>query len=266
MRFRLGGNWCLSLSTLAVLLFLHFPVWIIVLYSFTTEQASFQFPPPGLTTRWYDLAINDPLNKPMLEALERSINVALISTGMAIVFGTLAALGMYRARFLGRDIITLMIILPIALPGIVTALSLRAAIVKYDVTPGLQTVVIGHATFCIVTVYNNVVARLRRTSHTQVEASLDLGASPLTTFWHIILPQIGTALLAGGLLAFALSFDEVIVTRFTYAPGEETLPIWILNQLTRPRNRPITNVSAVLVIAVTIIPILLAHRLTSVRE
>lgn len=249
----------LQMATGAVLLFLHFPVVIIVLYSLTTEQSTFQFPPPGLTTDWYNRAFE---REDLWDALELSLKVASVATTMAIVLGTLTALALYRRRFFGRETVSLMVILPIALPGIVTAIALRSALLKVGIDFGFWTIVIGHTTFCIVIVYNNVVARLRRSSPSQIEASMDLGASPFQTFRHVVLPQMATALLAGGLLAFALSFDEIVVTNFTSAPGNNTLPIWIFNQLPRPRERPVTNVAAVLVIASTFIPILLAYRLT----
>lgn len=255
-----GGQagWGLRGATIAVLLFLHFPILLIILYAFNTEDASFTFPPPGLTLNWFTeiFTRNDFWN-----ALGLSLVVAFIAMIIAIVLGTLAALAIYRSNFFGKDAISLMIILPIALPGIVTGIALRSALNLGGLNFSFWTIVIGHATFCVVTVYNNVVARLRRTNYSQIEASMDLGASMLQTFRHVILPNIATALLAGGMLAFALSFDEVIVTTFT-AGQQQTLPIWIYSQLQRPRDRPVTNVAAIFVIATTLIPILLAYRYT----
>jgi putative spermidine/putrescine transport system permease protein len=167
-----------------------------------------------------------------------------------------------RSRFFGKDAISLLIILPIALPGIVTGIALRSGIRLLGVDFGFWTIVIGHATFCIVTVYNNVVARLRRTAFSQVEASMDLGATTFQTLRYVIFPNIATSLLAGAMLAFALSFDEVVVTTFTSGTQETTLPIWMLSQLTRPRDRPVTNVAALVVIALTFLPILFAFRYT----
>jgi putative spermidine/putrescine transport system permease protein len=239
---------------------MHFPIAIIILYSFTTEESSYQFPPPGLTTRWFTEILDRP---DFWRALGYSVQVALVATVVALVLGTLAAMAMARNNFFGKNSLALLIILPIALPGIITGIALRSSIRFFDLPFSFWTVVIGHATFCIVTVYNNVVARLRRTTYSQIEASMDLGATSWQTLRHIILPNIATALLAGGMLAFALSFDEVIVTTFTADPQQQTLPIWILSQLARPRDRPVTNVAALLVIAVTTIPILLSYRLTS---
>jgi putative spermidine/putrescine transport system permease protein len=272
----------LKIGTGLALLFLHFPIFIVILYAFTTEDSSYQFPPPGLTTHWFGDLLSgktdcstpessaaaqqncayEPNRPDFWDSLGLSIGVAALATTIALLLGTLLAGALYRQKFFGRDSITLLVILPIALPGIVTGIALRSAISLLGINFSFWTIIIGHATFCIVTVYNNVIARLRRTAHSQIEASMDLGALPLQTFRYVVLPNIATALLAGGMLAFALSFDEVIVTTFT-AGQQKTLPIWILDQLIRPRDRPVTNVAALIVIAATFIPILLAYRLTS---
>ncbi len=244
------------------LLFLHFPLFLIVLYAFTTEDRTYQFPPPGLTFKWFGAAA---ARADIWAAMWLSVKVAFMATGIAMLLGTMVAAAMYRAKFWGKEAITLMLILPIALPGIVTGIALLSSIRRANLEPGMLTVVIGHATFCIVTVFNNVVARFRRISHSQLEASADLGADAWQTFRYVVLPNIATALLAGGLLSFALSFDEVIVTTFT-AGQEMTLPIWFYSELFRPRDRPITNVVAIFVIAVTMIPILLVQRLTQAGE
>jgi putative spermidine/putrescine transport system permease protein len=240
------------------LVFLNLPLAFILLYAFSTDDRSFSFPPPGLTAKWFGVAWERP---DVWAALLLSVKVALAGTALALVLGTLAAAALYRFRFFGKESITLLILLPIALPGIVTGISLRSAFVVGDIPFSYWTIVLGHATFCIVVVYNNVIARLRRSSPALVEASMDLGANGFQTFRYVVLPNIATALLAGGMLAFALSFDEVIVTTFT-AGQQQTLPIWILGQLLRPRERPVTNVVAVFVIAVTFLPILAAYYLT----
>jgi putative spermidine/putrescine transport system permease protein len=249
------------MAAIGVLLFLHVPMAIIVLYAFTTEETAFTFPPPGLTLQWFPVAWG---RGDLWQALWLSVQVAGVAMVLALALGLLCALAVNR-KFLGREIVTFLVILPIALPGIVTGIALRSALNLMDFDFSFWTIVIGHATFCIVTVYNNVIARLRRTAHSQIEASMDLGANGFQTFRYVLLPTMATALLAGGMLAFALSFDEVIVTTFT-AGQQSTLPIWILEQLSRPRDRPVTNVTAFFVIAVTTIPILLAHRLTQERE
>lgn len=248
----------LKAGALAGVAFLHVPLAFIVLYAFSTEDKSFVFPPPGLTLKWFAVAW---VREDIRSALALSLQVATASTLLAIVLGTLAAAAVWRSRFFGREAISLLLILPIALPGIITGISLRSALNLAGIPFSYWTIVIGHATFCIVVVYNNVLARFRRTSRAQIEASMDLGASGLQTFRYVILPNIATALLAGGMLAFALSFDEVIVTTFT-AGQQTTLPIWMLSELVRPRQRPVTNVVAVFVIAATFVPILLAFYLT----
>lgn len=240
------------------MLFLHFPIAIIVLYALTTEDRTYQFPPPGLTLRWFGEAFQ---RQDMWAALWLSLQVAAMATGIALVLGTMVSAAMYRFQFLGKDFITVLLILPIALPGILTGIALLTTFKRLALEPGFWTIVIGHATFCIVTVYNNVVARFRRTGYSQIEASMDLGADWFTTWRMVVLPSIATALLAGGMLSFALSFDEVIVTTFT-AADQKTLPIWFLNELFRPRERPITNVVAVFVMLITFLPIVLAQWLT----
>lgn len=244
------------------LLFLHFPLLIILLYAFTSEDKTYKFPPPGLTLKWFAIAAS---RNDIWAALFLSVKVAAAATLIALVLGTMVAAALYRSSFFGKDSITLLLILPIALPGILTGLALLTSIKRAGLDPGFLTIVVGHATFCIVVVFNNVVARLRRMSYSQIEASMDLGADALQTFRYVVLPNIATALLAGGMLAFALSFDEVIVTTFT-AGKEETLPIWFLSELFRPRDRPVTNVVAIFVIAVTLLPILLSQRLTQSFE
>jgi putative spermidine/putrescine transport system permease protein len=249
----------LLVSSIAVLLFMHVPLWIILLYAFTTDAATFSFPPPGLTTHWFGIAWG---RSDLWQALGLSLRVAATATLAALVLGTLAAGAVYRSKFFGRDAISFLLVLPLALPGIVTGIALRSAISMANIPFSFWTIVLGHATFCVVTVYNNVLARFRRMGASQIEASMDLGANLFQTFRFIILPHLGTALLAGGMLAFALSFDEVIVTTFT-AGQQSTLPIWIFSQLTKPRDRPVTNVVAFFVILITFLPILFAYRLTS---
>jgi putative spermidine/putrescine transport system permease protein len=251
-----SSRW-LKAAAAAALLFLHVPLWLIFLYSFTTEQSAYSFPPPGLTLKWIPQAISNP---DMQTALGLSVRVAVLATFAALILGTLAAAAVHRYSFFGREAISFMLVLPLALPGIVTGIAMRSAISLLDIPFSFWTIVIGHATFCVVTVYNNVLARFRRTSGSIVEASMDLGANGFQTFWNVVLPNIASALLAGGILAFSLSFDEVIVTTFT-AGQQQTLPIWLYSQMLRPRNRPITNVTAMLIVLLTTIPILLAQRL-----
>ncbi|MDE4132477.1 MULTISPECIES: ABC transporter permease [Phaeobacter] len=248
----------LKIAAGAGLAFMHLPLLLIFIYAFTTEDKSYQWPPPGLTLKWFSVTWSRP---DVWEALSLSVRVAAISTAIALVLGTLCAAAVSRTKFFGREAVSLMVILPIALPGIITGISLRSAFNLADIPFSFWTIVLGHATFCVVVVYNNAVARFRRTSGSLIEASMDLGADSFQTFRHVILPNIATALLAGGMLAFALSFDEVIVTTFT-AGQQQTLPIWMLEELVRPRQRPVTNVVAMVVVLVTFLPILGAYYLT----
>jgi putative spermidine/putrescine transport system permease protein len=248
----------LKIAAAAGLLFLHVPILLIFVYAFTTEEKTYQWPPPGLTAQWLAVTWG---RADVWDALALSVKVAAIATLIAIVLGTLCAAAVSRSHFFGKETISLLVILPIALPGIITGISLRSAFSLMEIPFSTWTIVLGHATFCIVVVYNNAVARFRRTSGSMIEASMDLGANGFQTFRHVVLPNIGTALLAGGMLAFALSFDEVIVTTFT-AGQQQTLPIWMLEELVRPRQRPVTNVVAMVVVLVTLLPILAAYYLT----
>ncbi|SCK12769.1 ABC transporter permease [Vogesella sp. LIG4] len=242
--------------------FLFLPIAVIIIYAFNAESAGYSFPPKGFTLAWFSLAFarND-----VMQAIGLSLQLAALATVLAVLLGTLAAAAMYRRDFFGKNTITTMLILPIALPGIITGIALLSAFRLADIPSGFWTIAIGHATFCVVVIYNNVIARFRRMSYSLVEASQDLGADMLQTFRYVVVPQIATALLAGGMLAFALSFDEIIVTTFT-AGNEITLPIWMLNQLTRPRDVPITNVVAMTVMMITTLPILAAYYLTRGTE
>ena len=235
------------------LVFLHFPIVFILINAFVAHDGNNTY----LTLKWFSAAF---ARDDVMSAITLSLKVASVATLLALIMGTMAAAALYRSNFFGKEAISFILILPLALPGIVTGIAMRSAISLLQIPFSFWTIVIGHATFCVVTVYNNVLARFRRTSGSMVEASMDLGANSFQTFWHIVLPNIGTALLAGGILAFSLSFDEVIVTTFT-AGQQQTLPIWLFSQMLRPRNRPITNVTAMLVVFITALPILLAQRL-----
>ena len=247
-----------TLSAL-VLAIVYLPLIIVLVNSFNTSM-NMQWPPPGFTITWWQKAFG---SAGLMAALTTSVVIALCSAAIALVLGTLLALALSRYKFFGKEPIGLMVILPIALPGIVTGLALNNA---FRTVLGMQlsmaTVIIAHATFCIVTVYNNVLARLSRTNRNLEDASADLGAGVATTFWRVTLPQIRTALVAGGLLAFALSFDEIIVTTFTAGADVETLPIWILSNMFRPGKAPVVNVVAVTTVLISLVPLYFAQRLT----
>ena len=259
MRLSRGSTVLLRLAIAVGLAFIYIPLIVIFIYAFNASNI-LEWPPPGLTLDWFPKAIESPS---VHEALLTSLKAGLAATAIAIVLGTLASLAVARYRFFGRETISFLVILPIALPGIVTGVAISNTFTQVLGVPlSLLTVIVGHATFCIVVVYNNVVARLRRVSTSYEEASADLGAHTWQTFRFVTLPSLKSALGAGALLAFALSFDEIIVTTFTIGAGEETLPIWIFSRLFRPNELPIVNAVAVLVVLISIIPVYLAHRLT----
>jgi len=254
------GFWtrmALRIWAVLILLFLFIPILVIFLYAFNQSNIE-TWPIAALSTKWIVRTWDDP---DVRTALLLSVRTALAATALALLLGSSAAFAIQRTSFFGRDAISFLFVLPLALPGIITGIALRAFFNFNNFDLSIWTIIVGHTTFCIVVVYNNVLARLRRTQGSLIEAAMDLGANGFRTFRDITLPLISTSLVAGGMLAFALSFDEVIVTTFT-AGQQETLPIWIFSQLTKPRQRPDTNVVAVFVIAATFIPILLAHRLT----
>ncbi|MBT0568340.1 ABC transporter permease [Williamsia sp. CHRR-6] len=250
-------------TTALVLALIYLPLLVVGINSFNSSN-TLSWPPPGFTLTWWTRAFG---NQGARDALITSVQVALASTVIALVLGTLMAFALQRYSFFGKSSVNLLVILPIALPGIVTGIALNNAfrgILGLQLT--LVTVVIAHSTFCIVTVFNNVQARLRRMGNNLEEASADLGAGIWTTFRLVTLPQLRPALLAGGLLAFALSFDEIIVTSFTAGSGVTTLPIWILDNLFRPNQAPVANVVAVVLIIVSVVPIWFAQRLSGDTE
>jgi len=245
--------------TSMALLFVYTPLALVVLNSFNANR-TFTWPPRSLTLQWWEQAA---ASQGARDALWVSVQVAALATVISLVLGTMAAMALQRHRFFGRNAVSLLIILPIALPGIVTGIALNNAfrtIFGWDL--GFLTIVVAHATFCIVTVFNNVQARLRRLGGNLEEASMDLGAGMFTTFRLVTLPMLRSALLAGGLLAFGLSFDEIIVTTFTAGSQEQTLPIWIFNNLFRPNQAPVVNVVAAVLVVASIIPIYFAQRLS----
>ncbi|MES1246538.1 MAG: ABC transporter permease [Actinomycetota bacterium] len=239
-----------------VIAFLWFPLVLIAVYAFNKSNVQ-SWPIPGFTTHWFSVAWH---SSDVRDSVWLSFRVALVATGVALVLGTMAATGVARFAFFGRDVISFVLVLPIALPGIVTGMALNAFYVAGHIQVSMWTIVIGHATFCVVIVYNNVLARLRRSSPSLLEASADLGADGWQTFRFVVWPILSTALVAGGLLAFALSFDEVVVTYFT-AGAQNTLPLLILGYIRLGQQLPIVNVIAFAMIVVTIIPVVLAQRL-----
>jgi putative spermidine/putrescine transport system permease protein len=251
------GLWVTTALTLAVI---YVPILVVVLNSFSTSR-TLAWPPPGFTTEWWGKAF---ANAGALSAISTSLIVAAVSTLIALLLGTALSFALHRFDFFGKSTVNLLVVLPIALPGIVTGIALNNAFrTMLGMQLGWFTIIVAHATFCVVTVFNNVFARLRRVGTSLEEASSDLGAGIWTTFRLVTFPQIRSALFAGGLLSFALSFDEIIVTTFTAGSGVQTLPIFILDNMFRPNQAPIVAVVAVVMILIAIVPIYIAQRLTS---
>ncbi len=241
------------------LAFIYLPIGVVLLYSFNASSLV-RWPITELTIDWYVQAL---ANEGVRKALIASLQAAIGATTIALILGSMIAFAVHRFRFFGRDAVSFLVVLPIALPGILTGIALNTTFRTIDLDFGLLTVIVGHATFCIVVVYNNVVARLRRTARSAQEASMDLGADTWQTFRFVTLPGLGTSLVAGELLAFALSFDEIIVTTFTSGAGIQTLPIWIYSNYNRSQQLPLVNVASVLVLLLSVIPVYIAARITS---
>ena len=254
------GKWtrlALQIWTVLILLFLFVPIVLILVYAFNTSNIQ-SWPIAGLTLKWFSSTWNDP---EVRTSLELSLRAGLSATVLALVLGSCAAFAIHRMTFFGRDTVSLLFVLPLALPGIITGMALNSFFNFNGVTLSIWTIVVGHTTFCIVVVYNNVLARLRRTQGSLIEAAMDLGANGFQTFRDVTLPLISTAVVAGGMLAFALSFDEVIVTTFT-AGAQNTLPLWIFGAIRLGQKLPEVNVVVSFVILVTIVPVVIAARLT----
>jgi len=252
------AKWFFGLLMALGLAFIYIPITVIVVNSFNPDK-TFSWPPSGFTTSWWQTAFSDP---GVRSALWASVRVATAATAIALVLGTLASYAISKYTFFGRDTISLLIVLPIALPGIVTGIALNSVFTTVLGQLSWISLIAGHATFCVVVVFNNSLARLRRLHGSLTEASMDLGATGGRTFWRITFPLLRPALIAGGLLAFGLSFDEIIVTTFTAGPGIQTLPLWIYQNLFRPNQAPVVNVVAAALILVSIVPIYFAQRLS----
>jgi putative spermidine/putrescine transport system permease protein len=249
----------LRVATFLILSFLYLPLIILAIYAFNSSRVQV-WPPVGFTLKWFAEAA---ANAAVHAAFVNSLIVGVVATLIALVLGTLAALAVARYGFFGRQTISFLLVLPIALPGVVTGIALRTTFVTFGIDFGLLTIVVGHATFCVVIAYNNVIARLRRLPRSPEEASADLGSDTFWTFRRITLPGMGTALVSGALLAFALSFDEIIVTNFTAGAGTQTIPMWIYTAIQRPTELPVVNVVALVMILFSVIPVWLATRISS---
>jgi putative spermidine/putrescine transport system permease protein len=256
------ARWMLRALCALVLVVLYTPILYVARLSVNTAT-NYAWPPSGFTLEWWQKAIHEPGPR---EAFIHSLQTAFFATAIALVLGTLASFALTRHHFFGRESISLLIVLPIALPGIVTGIALLSGFERVGINLSVRTLVVAHATFCVVIVYNNAAARLRRMAPSLEEASADLGADPFRTFRFVTFPLMRTALVAGGLLAFALSFDEIVVTTFTAGAGYKTLPLWFADNFSRPNAIPTVNVVATFVVIVSIIPVWLAQRLANTTE
>lgn len=260
LRLNRGTKLALALITLIALGFMYIPLLVIVLNSFNSGRVP-GWPIPGFSLEWWEKALGNPA---VHAALLNSVVVALIATAFALLLGTLAAFALQRFKFFGQQTVNLLIVLPITLPGIVTGVALsntfHQVLKPMGIHVGYWGMIIAHATFCVVMVFNNVIARLRRMNPNLEEASMDLGAGIGQTFRLVTFPQFRSAFIAGGLLAFALSFDEIVVTIFTAPPGVETLPLWIMNQMARPNEVNQVNVVATVMILLSLIPVYFSQK------
>lgn len=248
----------LRLASGGVLLFLYLPLIVVTIYAFNSSRVQ-AWPPASFTLNWFEEAASNP---DLVQAVINSLIAATSATAIALVLGTLASIAVHRFSFFGRQTISFLLVLPIALPGVVTGVALQRTMITFGIDFGMLTIIVGHATFCVVVVYNNVIARLRRLPRSPEEASADLGGDMWTTFRRITGPRLGTALLSAALLSFALSFDEVIVTLFTSGPGTQTIPLFIFAAIQRPRELPVVNVVAFVLILLSVIPVWLAQRIS----
>lgn len=263
MRISLGTRITLGVIAAVVLVIMYVPLLVVLLNSFSTS-ASLSWPPPGFTLEWWGRAF---VSEGAMAAVGTSALVAVISAVLSLVLGTLLSFALQRFSFFGRSTVNLLVILPIALPGIITGIALNNLFRTIMGVPlSIWTVIIAHTTFCIVTVFNNAIARMRQMGTNLEEASADLGAGIWTTFRLVTFPQLRSALLAGGLLAFALSFDEIVVTTFTAGSGVKTLPMFIIDNVSRPNQAPIVSVIAVVLVLVSVLPIAMAQKLSGSEQ
>jgi putative spermidine/putrescine transport system permease protein len=241
-------RWGFRGAAALVYLFLYLPLFLIVLYAFNKTNIN-SWPFPGFSTRWFDTLFHDQAPK---DAAWLSVRIGLFSTVLAVLLGTGMAFAFARYRFFGREGLNFVVTLPIILPGAITGVALASFFLFAGVDLSMRTVIVGHTTFCIVVVFNNVLARLRRVSRSMEEASSDLGASGLQTFRYVTFPTIRTALVAGTLLAFALSFDEIAVTFFLAGADTTTLPLWVLGSLRQTQSVPEVNAVAAVILLISL--------------
>jgi putative spermidine/putrescine transport system permease protein len=251
----------IGLLVLIVIIFLYLPLFVVVLNSFNSAALS-AWPIREFSLDWWIFAAT---YEPIRMALLNSVIVASAAMVFASVLGTLVAFALNRHEFFGKSTVNLLVVLPIALPGVVTGVAFSNTYSNFlspiGIDIGYFGLIVSHATFCIVMVFNNVFARMKRMNPSLQEASMDLGAGLWETFRLVTFPQFRSSFIAGALLAFALSFDEVYVTIFTAPPGVDTLPLWILKEMARPNQASVVNVVATAIILLSLIPVYVSQRL-----
>lgn len=237
----------LKLLAITGLVLLQLPLVIVIIHGFASGQGGSPWPFQGVA-----MALNDP---EIRQAFYLSFRIAVVTTLIAVFLGTLCAATMARARFFGHKAVSLLIFVPVMLPGATLAIALQSAFSFGTISLGFWTIVIGHASFAILIVYNNALAHFRSSASTLIEASMDLGATGFQTFWHALLPNLLQALVAGALLAFVISFNEATLTAFT-AGNMQTLPLWLLREMESSAPSQIANTVAMIVAIITLIPLL----------
>ncbi|MGR3315106.1 ABC transporter permease [Roseovarius indicus] len=242
-RGKIAADSVLVVVVSLVMAFLYVPIWILIIYSFN-DNRTLTWPLTGFTTHWYEQLIR---NEQLLTAIGNSFYVASCSTVLTLLVGVPAALALHRLRFPGKNVFRRLLLLPIALPGIVTGISMLNMFKMFGFNLSLETVILGHATALLAVVVTQVFARLQRLPKSLAEASSDLGANPLQTFIHVTLPNIRTALIGAGLLSFVLSFDEIPVT-FFLTGRDNTLPMYIYSTMRRGVTPEINAVGTIIVL------------------
>ena len=234
-----------------VFLFLYFPIIVLIVFSFNDTKLNIVF--EGITFDWYRAL---PFNNTLLEALKNTLIVSITSTLISTIIGTISAFGLYKFDFKGKNLINEILYIPIVMPDIVIGISLLSIYTLMSLSLGMVTLIIAHIAFSIPYVIVSVRSSLQGMNKNLEEASSDLGASNLQTFFKVTLPTIAPGIFAGALLAFTLSMDDVVISYFTSGPDSNTLPLYIYSMI-KSGITPDVNAmfSIIIVIAMIILTI-----------
>lgn len=242
------------------MLFLYAPILVLVVYSFNSSRLNILW--ESFTLKWYaDVWAHGPL----MRAAANSLIVAVSTTMLSVLLGTLGAWLLHRYRFRGRTTLQTLVSVPVMMPEIIMGVSLLVLFATVAMPLGFTTVIVAHVTFCFPFVLLAVQARLAGLDPALEEAALDLGASPLRAFWLVIVPCLRPAIIAGALMAFTLSMDEVIVTYFTASPASATLPLRIFGMAKVGLNPMLNALSAIFIVG-TVAIVLFAERLKKAQR